>query len=115
MFLERRITGMMTKYNFEFTEDVINFNLNRLTNQIWKLIPMYENEEDWKRQLSTVIIEVAGLNEIFYFSPVFLQALSKLEGLMQIEIEFDIYRKTVFEIISLLQGLKKNGIKQKES
>lgn len=106
---------MMTKYNFEFTEDVINFNLNRLTNQIWKLIPMYEHDEDWQRQLATVTIEVAGLNEIFYFSPTFLQTLSKLEGLMVSEIDFDIYRKTVFEIISLLQGLKKNGIKQKES
>ena len=106
---------MMTKYNFEVSEDVINFNLNRLTNQIWKLIPMYEHDENWKRQLATVTIEVAGLNEIFYFSPTFLQTLSKLEGLMVSEIDFDIYRKTVFEIISLLQGLKENGIKQKES
>ena len=30
----------MTKYNFEFPEDVINKNIIRLTNQLWKLIPM---------------------------------------------------------------------------
>ena len=97
----------MTKYKFKIPEETIEFNINRLTNQIWKLIPMYENNEDWPKQLSTVIIEVAGLNEIFYFSPNFLQALSKLEGLLVEKIEFDIYRKTVFEIISLLQELKK--------
>jgi hypothetical protein len=44
----------------------------RLTNQIWKLIPMREHNEDWKKQLDTVIIEIAGLNEIFIWSPQFL-------------------------------------------
>ena len=39
----------MTKYNFEFPEDVINKNIIRLTNQLWKLIPMRENNEDWKK------------------------------------------------------------------
>jgi len=30
------------------------------------MIPMWENEEDWLKQLNTnVIIKVAGLNEIF--------------------------------------------------
>lgn len=110
IYLERQIIGMMTKYNFNIPRDVIIFNLNRLTNQIWKLIPMYENNENWQHQLSTVTIEVAGLNEIFYFSPNFLQALSKLEGLMASNVNFEIYRKTVFEIISLLQGLKKDGL-----
>ena len=109
MFLRKQIIGMMTKYNFDIPKESIDFNLNRLTNQIWKLIPMYEKSEDWSKQLSTVIIESAGLNEIFYFSPNFLQALSKLEGLAKEPIEFDIYRKTIFETISLFQGLKKYG------
>jgi hypothetical protein len=26
---------------------------------------MREHEEDWKKQLDTVIVEIAGLNEIF--------------------------------------------------
>ena len=37
----------MTKYNFNIDNSLINTNINRLTNQIWKLIPMKENEEDW--------------------------------------------------------------------
>ena len=37
-----------TKYNFAFSQDVILTTITRLTNQLWKLIPMRENEEDWK-------------------------------------------------------------------
>ena len=71
---------------------------------------MYEHEEDWKKQLDTVIIEIAGLNEIFLWEPQFLQILSKLEGLKVMESlsDFQIYRKTVFEVINLLQEFK-NG------
>lgn len=97
----------MTKYNFDFSQEVIQKDVMRLTNQIWKLIPMREHEEDWQKQLDTVIIEVAGLNEIFIERPQFLQALSKLEGLkVKADIEFQSYRKTVFETINLLQELK---------
>lgn len=79
----------------------------RLTNQLWKLIPMRENNEDWHKQLDTMIIEVVGLKEIFVSSPLFLQILIKLEGLKTVDIEFELYRKTVFEAINLLQELKK--------
>lgn len=97
----------MTKYNFDFSQEVIQKDVMRLTNQIWKLIPMREHEEDWQKQLDTVIIEVAGLNEIFIERPQFLQALSKLEGLkVKADIEFQSYRKTVFETINLLQEFK---------
>ena len=83
-------------------------NVKRLTNQLWKLIPMRENEEDWVKQLDTVKLEVAGLNEIFLSYPQFLQLLSKLEGLRQSEdLEFDLYRKTVFESINLLQEINR--------
>ena len=80
-------------------------NIKRLTNQLWKLIPMRENEEDWQKQLNTVIIEIAGLNEIFVQSPQFLQLLSKLEGLRVVEVDFNKYRKTIFESLELLQEL----------
>jgi hypothetical protein len=74
----------------------------RLTNQLWKLIPMKENEEDWQKQLDTVILEIVGMNKILIFTPTLLNLLSKLEGLKEIEISFILYRKTVFEAISLL-------------
>ena len=69
---------------------------------------MFEHEENWQKQLDTVIIEIAGLNEIFLYEPQFLQILSKLEGLKVVEgLEFSLYRKTIFEIINLLQEFKR--------
>lgn len=70
---------------------------------------MRENKENWEKQLDTIIIEIAGLNEIFIYQPQFLQILSKLEGLkVNKDLDFQIYRKTIFEIINLLQEFK-NG------
>lgn len=72
---------------------------------------MFEHEEDWQKQLDTVIIEIAGLNEIFLFEPQFLQILSKLEGLKIVEnLEFQLYRKTIFEVINLLQEFKRGTV-----
>lgn len=69
---------------------------------------MRENNENWEKQLNTVIIEVAGLNEIFKSQKGFLSLLAKLEGILaESGMSFELYRKTVFEGISLLQELKK--------
>ena len=99
----------LTKYDFDFDKEVINTTVRRLTNQLWKLIPMREHEEDWPKQLDTVILEIAGMNEVF-MNPQFLQLLCKLEGLKAQETDFELYRKTVFESISLLQELN-HGIR----
>ena len=95
---------LLNKYGIDIPEEDVNKNVRRLTNQLWKLIPMREHEEDWQKQLDTVILEIAGLNEIFMGS-VFLQTLSKLEALRIKETNFELYRKTIFECISLIQGL----------
>ena len=52
---------MMTKYNSCFDEKVVQTDLRRLVNQIWKLLPMREKEENWEKQLSSVLIELHGL------------------------------------------------------
>lgn len=96
------------RFNVHFPEEVISKNIQRLSNQIWKCIPMRENDEDWKKQLDTVEIELVGLNEMF-MSQQFLQLLSKLEGLRIKDTTFELYRKTIFEILSLLQELNRNG------
>ena len=95
---------LLNKYDIEFSYEDISANVKRMTNQLWKLIPMREHEEDWQKQLDTVILEIVGLNEIF-IGPLFLQMLSKLEGLRVQETTFELYRKTIFECISILQEL----------
>jgi hypothetical protein len=62
---------LITKYGFDFDRENIDINVRRLTNQLWKLIPMREHNENWLKQLDTVTIEIAGLNEIF-IDPQFL-------------------------------------------
>lgn len=70
LFWERVV--LLTKYNFVFSNEDLSKDIKRLTNQLWKLIPMRENEEDWQKQLDTVTLEVVGLNEIFLSFPQFL-------------------------------------------
>ena len=82
-------------------------DINRLTNQLWKLIPMRENEEDWLNHLNYLIVELAGLNELCSNTDEkFLILLSKLKGLQIEDTTFQVYRKTVFECISLLREMR---------
>ena len=37
----------MTKYDFYIAPEAIEKNVTRLTNQMWKLIPMKENNVDY--------------------------------------------------------------------
>ena len=80
---------METKYNFSFTPDTFNADMRRLINQVWKLIPMKENEEDWQLHLNIILEEIAGLHELF---------ASQINYFM-------LYRKTVFRCIDLLGKL----------
>lgn len=92
---------MITKYNSCFDEKVVQTDLRRLVNQIWKLLPMREKEEDWEKQLSSVLIELHGLQDMFDDQLKLLILLSKLEGLTSTE-DFMTYRLTIFGAISLL-------------
>ena len=98
---------MCNKYNIYFSKEEIKNEVLRLTNQLWKLIPMRENEEDWSKQLETVILDIAGKDEIFLHNSHFLQLLSKLEGLRVDEVEFNIYRKTIFECINIINEISR--------
>lgn len=99
---------MITKYDIDLPKNILLKNIGRLTNQLWKLIPMKENNEDWEKQLNTIIIEISGMSEILKTIPECFQLLNKLEGiLLNKSMSFELYRKTVFESISLLQELKK--------
>ena len=86
---------------------VLTSDINRLTNQLWKLIPMRENQEDWLSHLDSLVVELAGLNELSSNTDEnFLILLSKLKGLRIEDTVFQVYRKTVFECISLLREMR---------
>ena len=77
----------MDKYNIDFSNNAKEQNLKRLINQLWKLIPMKENNEDWVTHLSIVIEELSGLAELYRNKAEGLILLSKLEGLTSKECE----------------------------
>ena len=41
--------SIINKYNIDFSKEEIKEEIIRLTNQLWKLIPMWENNEDWEK------------------------------------------------------------------
>lgn len=99
----------MDKYNIDFTKEVKQQDLKRLINQLWKLIPMRENEENWIEHLNIVIEEISGLVSIYKDQTEGLILLSKLEGLTsEVCNDFMIYRKTVFRCIDLLAQVINN-------
>ena len=73
-------------------------------NQVFKLLPLKEENGEWELQLNTLLIELGGLNrETPAQDVIALTIISKLSGLQDKELEFFLYRKTVFEVISLLE------------
>ena len=93
----------MDKYGIGFSQEIKDLDTKRLINQLWKLIPMKENNENWAAHLAIVLEEIAGLSEIYKDKVEGLILLSKLEGLTSKECDdFMIYRKTIFRCIDLL-------------
>lgn len=94
----------MDKYNIHFPKRIRERDLTRLINQLWKLIPMRENNEDWLSHLKVMIEEISGLAELYKDNEKSLILLSKMEGLQSkiCNEDFMIYRKTVFRCMDLL-------------
>lgn len=95
---------MTTYSNNQVDNRLVQTDLRRLINQIWKLLPMRENGEEWQKQLGIVLNELHGLHKLFGDQLDFLVLLSKLEGLYQTP-DFMPYRLAVFSSISLLTEL----------
>lgn len=102
---------MKIKYGVIIDDNSIQRNLKRLTNQIYKLLPEREEELDWRSPLNTIIIELAGMDRLLIDQhDILFPLLCKLEGLLiltQPE-DFHMFRRTIFECLSLMSSLKKN-------
>ncbi len=103
----------MMYQDLNFSNNIVVKDLRRLINQIWKLLPMRENEEDWQKQLDNVLIELRGLHIMFGDQLNFLILLSKLEGLYEVK-NFMTYRTVIFSVISSLTDMA-NAIDVKQS
>ena len=92
---------MVIKYNCNVTKEAVKNTITRLTNQIYKVLPLKEEKKDWKTSLNNTIFELVGLD-----------SLCKLESLLFLdneddEQEFFYFRKTIFECLSLMNEVKR--------
>ncbi len=93
-----------TKYGKEFTEQEIKQYLSKIKNDVFKLLPLREEGAEWQKHLGTIMIELTGFCHLFNQTTI-ISILSKLESLYHLE-DFMDYRKTIFETLNLLTGLR---------
>ena len=102
---------MLIKYNAEIQDTVIVDNLHRLINQVYKLLPNREEGINWEKPLTTIMEELAGMDRLLIDQQdILFPLLCKLEGLFTLaeEDDFQLYRRTIFECLSLMNSIVKN-------
>lgn len=100
---------MILKYGAEIDKSAIDKNLNRITNQIYKLLPSREEKSDWQKPLTSIIEELAGMDRLLFDQhEVLFPLLCKLEGLFLLseDKDFFLYRRTIFECLGLINNIK---------
>ena len=97
------------KYNIMINKDVVLADLERITNQIFKLLPIREEGGDWQSPLRNLLIELAGLDELLLESVDFFSLLCKMEALLGLtsDDDFFAFRRTIFECLNILSEVKK--------
>ena len=99
---------MIIKYECDIQTEAICANLKRITNQIYKLLPLREEGGNWEKPLLTIIEEMAGMSRLLFdqHETLFL-LLCKLEGLFTLTEENDFfeYRRTIFVALGLVSSL----------
>ena len=100
---------MYLKNNIEIDGEDVQIVLKKLINQIYRLLPTREEDGDWIKPLETVLEELYGMDRVLIgHHQIFFTILCKMEGLFLLtaDSDFGLYRRTIFEILSLLNSLK---------
>ena len=102
---------MMTKYGLDVSQEVIDRQIRKIVNQVYKLLPMRQEGRDWKKPLQTSIEELSGMKRLFpKEDDLFFLILCKMEGLFSLNRDDDmpLYRRVIFECLGLLNILDQN-------
>lgn len=99
---------MVLKYNIEIDNNAVKENIDRIINQIFKLLPSREEGGDWQAPLQNLILEVGGMNSLLSDHTILFSLLCKMEALTILTEEEDYlaFRKLIFECLGLLKQLK---------
>lgn len=98
---------MLTTRGIEIKEANIDKRIKKIINQIYKLLPMREEGDDWAKPLETIFEELKGMSSLLDKDDEFFGLLCKLEGLFALDSEddFQLYRRSIFECLSLLNSI----------
>lgn len=99
---------MISIYDIEVNNKALQQNLKRIQSQIFKLLPMVEEKQDYKKPLETIILELLGMQGLFSPLEPLITLICKLQGLIEIDLEKDfmLYRRTIFECCGLVDKVK---------
>ena len=99
---------MIIKYKIDIDSEVLTTSLNRLTNQIFKVLPMREEGGEWRATLQNLIVELAGMNSLLVDQADFFPLLCKMEGMLTLDKEEDflVFRSNIFECLRLIGKIK---------
>lgn len=100
---------MVIKYNMDIKSEAVIDNIDRITNQIFKLLPSREEGNDWSTPLQNLIIELVGMNRLLVNQSILFSVLCKLESLLTLTEEEDFiqFRKIIFECLGSMNALKR--------
>ena len=96
------------KYDLKFENEAVKKNIDRITNQIFKLLPSREEGGDWQTPLQNLIYEIIGIKALWIDQPNLFSLLCRLEALLTLtdEEEFFAFRKLIFECLGICNHLK---------
>lgn len=90
-------------------KEAFDNNLKRIINQTYKLLPLRQEQKDWKKPLQTLMEEMIGMKQLVKGQDqLFFMILCKMRGLFQLNSEKDmfLYRRVILELLSLLSSVK---------
>ncbi len=95
-------------------DEDFSINIKRIINQLYKILPMREEGKDWEKPLETLIEQLCGMKRlILNQDSLFFTIICKMEGLFDLtddNEDMPLYRRTIFECLSLLNSLNRNVI-----
>lgn len=93
-----------------FTEQNVALaeNFERIVGQIFRLLPMREEDKDYIKPLNTLIVELFGYSWMFPNDSELSTLLGKLRGLKSDECkdDFMLFRRMIFEACNIATKLK---------
>lgn len=102
---------VILKNGIEIEAVAVHDNIKRIINQVYKLLPMREEGSNWEKPLDTLLEELKGMDRLLIGQhKTFFSLLCKMEGLFELvePDDFERYRCTIFECLSLLNDIDRN-------